>query len=178
MDKEIWRVVVLIDIGEVYEDYMVSNFGRIKSLKCGREHIMKPQYHRDGYLEIQLPKDGKAKHFKVHRLVAMAFCGETYFFGAEVDHINTIKDDNRADNLRFVTSEENLNNPLTVEKLNGNSLAFISTKRVLCVETGKIYNTIREAYKDIGIRVNSSQISACCKGNIKTAYGYHWKYVD
>lgn len=85
MDKEIWRVVVLIDTGEVYEDYMVSNFGRIKSLKEGREHIMKPQYHRDGYLKVTLYKDGKAKHFKVHRLVAMAFCGETYFFGAEVD---------------------------------------------------------------------------------------------
>ena len=81
------------------------------------------------------------------------------------------------ENLRFVTAKENLNNPLTVEKLNGNSLAFISTK-ILCIETGKIYNTIREAYKDIDIRVNSSQISACCKGNIKTAYGYHWKYVD
>lgn len=77
MDKEIWRVVVLIDTGEVYEDYMVSNFGRIKSLKCGREKILKQQDNGDGYLQVTLYKDGKAKHFTVHRLVAMAFCGET-----------------------------------------------------------------------------------------------------
>ena len=48
----------------------------------------------------------------VHRLVYETFVGEISN-GYEIDHINTIRDDNRLENLRCVTSYENNNNPLT-----------------------------------------------------------------
>lgn len=79
------------------------------------------------------------------------------------------------ENLRFVTAKENLNNPLTVEKLNGNSLAFISTK-VLCVETGKTYTTIKECAEELGLFATT--ISKVCKGKCKSYKGYHFKYAD
>lgn len=47
-------------------------------------------------------------------------------------------------------------------------------KRVLCVETGKIYCSVSIATKETSI----NNISACCTGRIKTAGGYRWKYID
>ena len=48
----------------------------------------------------------------VHRLVWETFNGEIPE-GMEIDHINTIKTDNRLENLRCVTHKENCNNPIT-----------------------------------------------------------------
>ena len=44
----------------------------------------------------------------VHRLVAMAGHADTYFAGAEVNHINGNPRDNRADNLEWVTHRQNI----------------------------------------------------------------------
>ncbi|MFA7013658.1 MAG: HNH endonuclease signature motif containing protein [Desulfobacterales bacterium] len=44
----------------------------------------------------------------VHRLVAMAWHADTYFAGAEVNHINGNPRDNRADNLEWVTHRQNI----------------------------------------------------------------------
>ena len=44
----------------------------------------------------------------VHRLVAMAWHANTYFAGAEVNHINGNPRDNRADNLEWVTHRQNI----------------------------------------------------------------------
>ena len=80
------------------------------------ERILKPLKRKDGYLFVILSKNGELKTFKIHRLVAHMFV-DGYFDGAYVDHINTIRDDNRAENLRWVTPKENCNNPLTKENL-------------------------------------------------------------
>ena len=47
-------------------------------------------------------------------------------------------------------------------------------KKVLCVETGVVYNSASEAIKLTKI----SSIDTCCRGKCKTAGGYHWKYVE
>ena len=49
-------------------------------------------------------------------------------------------------------------------------------KKIKCVETGEIYKTIKEASENIGI--SSNGIVSALKGKIKTAGGYHWKYVE
>lgn len=48
-------------------------------------------------------------------------------------------------------------------------------KSVKCVETNKVYKTIREASRDTNI--NRSTIEACCNGKTKTAGGLHWKVL-
>ena len=49
------------------------------------------------------------------------------------------------------------------------------SKRVICVETQTIYGSLREAYRNTGIKHGS--ISSACLGKSKTAGGFHWEYV-
>jgi group I intron endonuclease len=49
-------------------------------------------------------------------------------------------------------------------------------KKVLCIETNKVYDSMEEASKKT--KANRSKISDVCRGIRKTAGGYHWKYAD
>lgn len=48
--------------------------------------------------------------------------------------------------------------------------------KCMCVETGIIYCSFKEAAKQTG--VDAQSISLCCKGTRLTAGGYHWKYAN
>ena len=48
-------------------------------------------------------------------------------------------------------------------------------KCVLCVETGVIYSSAHEAANILNF--SQGNISSVCRGEVKQAYGYHWKYV-
>lgn len=66
--------------------------------------------NKTGYLEIA--------SVRVHRIVATAFHGEPPTKEHVVDHIDTNKQNNRPDNLRWVTRFENiLLNPITVRRI-------------------------------------------------------------
>ena len=112
--EEIWRNI------EGYEGlYQVSNIGRVRSLdrydNRGRKRkgqIKKGSVNKYGYLLIGLKKNGKQKTYGVHRLVASAFIPNPEN-KPHIDHMNTIRDDNRVVNLRWVTPSENNNNELT-----------------------------------------------------------------
>ena len=121
---EIWKDI------EGYEGlYQVSNIGRIKSMNrivnnnggtdYRKERVIKQDIDRGGYIQTHLSKDGKVKTLKVHRLVAKAFpeiCGE-WFDGCEIDHIDGVKNNNKATNLKVCTKSENMRNPLTTIKI-------------------------------------------------------------
>ena len=67
--KERWRPTQ-------YLDYLVSDRGRVKSLKYTRGkhyHILKQNPDKDGYMTVTLFPDKQYKKGKVHRLVAEAF---------------------------------------------------------------------------------------------------------
>ena len=49
------------------------------------------------------------------------------------------------------------------------------SKKVLCVETGEVFESTHDAYRKTGI--HPSHISRVCNGKRKTASGYHWKFV-
>jgi len=66
------------------------------------------------------------------------------------------------------------NNPMYGVRLPENILEK-KRKKVLCVETGKIYNSLTEASKEE--KINISCLSETCNGKQKTSKGYHWKYI-
>lgn len=97
---EIWKPIK--DYESLYE---VSNTGRIKSLK-NKNKILSPRINNKGYDFCGLYKNGIRKYFAVHRLVAYNFLNKKdkkY----TVNHINEIKNDNRVENLEWVSSREN-----------------------------------------------------------------------
>lgn len=106
MKQEIWKDVT------GYEGlYQVSNLGRVRSL-TRYKRIMTGHINTWRYRQVTLTKNKIKKMFSVHRLVAEAFIPNPEN-KPEVDHINTLRDDNRVENLRWVSSSENSLNPIT-----------------------------------------------------------------
>ena len=49
------------------------------------------------------------------------------------------------------------------------------SKKILCTETGEIFDSVRDAERKT--RISHNSISAVCRGKRKTAGGYHWSFV-
>lgn len=94
-------------------DRYVTEDGKVLRYSKGKDKLVlcKLTVIKDGYLLVSV-KNPKVAQTYVHRLVFETFVGEIPQ-GYEIDHINTVRDDNRIENLRVVTKKENQNNPLT-----------------------------------------------------------------
>jgi hypothetical protein len=89
--------------------YQVSDRGRVKSLRYGKERVLSAGLDGTGYLTVSLTLNGKAKTHKIHQLVAITFLNHTPSgYKIVCDHINNKKTDNRLCNLQLLTQRENL----------------------------------------------------------------------
>lgn len=102
--NEQWRDV------EGYDGmYQVSDLGRVRSRYSGEWRVMSASKNNSGYLIVQLSKDGKKKHFLVHRLVAQEFIENDDETKTQINHRNECKSDNRLWNLEYCTPQYNMN---------------------------------------------------------------------
>ena len=153
--------------------YEVSDLGRVKSLKYGKEKILKPRKHTCGYLHVCLYKDGKVEQPKIHRLVAEAFIPNPNNLYT-VNHKDEVKTNNVASNLEWMSIKDN-NNYGTRNKRVGEALS--KQVQMFDKKTGEllaIFYSIHEAWRVTGI--HKSNIFKCCLGKQKSAGGYIWKY--
>ena len=101
--KEVWAPA------PGYEhDYEISNRGRVKSHRRGREKYLRPIMERwNGYYCVSLfNTEGRMRKVKVHRLVALAFVDNPCGYAC-INHIDEDKTNNAADNLEWCTQAYN-----------------------------------------------------------------------
>lgn len=89
-----------------FEEYDVSNHGRIRSWKSGNPEILKPHIGKEGYCTISLYDVKEQSVKRVHRLVALAFIPNPEN-KSEVNHKDGDKSNNRIGNLEWCTKSEN-----------------------------------------------------------------------
>ena len=142
--SEIWK-----DIPDYEGIYKISNLGRIKSLerKCKtkggsmrtiKQRIKKPTKRPDGYLQIQLNKNKKRQIKFIHRLELEVFFGLNN--DLQCNHKNGTKDDNRLENLEWMTRSQNVQHAFDVlgrKPANGED---IGTSKLTSKEVREIRN--------------------------------------
>lgn len=145
-------------------DYQISNLGRVWSKKSNR--YLKPQKDACGYMRVQLYMgNGKARTEKVHRLVALAFIDNPDNL-PEVNHINHIRDDNRVENLEWVTHKENSEKTRKVKQVG----KFDRDGNLL-----EVYETLAKAAK--AENTTPSNILSHINSKPQKTRKYLWKYL-
>ena len=165
--EELWS-----DIDGYEGLYQVSNLGRVKSLnynKTGKERMLKPGTDGFGYLFVILYKNRNQRLFKVHRLVANAFIPNPDV-KPEVNHKDEDKTNNCLTNLEWMTSKENNNYGTRNERISKSVIQYS-----LYGEFIKEWPSIIQIERDLGF--SPGNISQCCNGKRKSAYGYIWKFA-
>jgi hypothetical protein len=93
MNQELVKQLFIYNDGSLYWNTKIPHKPQLNGKKAGVKQI-------NGYISITV----KSKKYRAHRLVFLMFYG---YFPNVVDHINGIKDDNRIENLREATSQQN-----------------------------------------------------------------------
>lgn len=100
---------------KIFELYICTHNGPRKR----RERPHSTSWYQAVILKRRYNNKNHYLHYYVHRLVALAFpdiCGPM-LEGYQVDHINGIRDDNRAENLRCIPAYENMHNAAQRHKM-------------------------------------------------------------
>ena len=174
--------------------YEVDSCGRVFSSKTGEQK--KQSVTDTGYKVVSLYKDGKYKHIKVHRAVAMAFIDNPNNYPV-VNHKDEDKTNNFVENLEWCTQRENLvygtARKRAAQKLKGRerpeSFKEVMRKKikayqnsdsgngkpVVCVETGIKYTSICDAASQLGISEGTIRQS-CNRMTKKGRNGMTFRY--
>lgn len=165
-DIYMWKKIIIDGIETFYS---ISIEGKVRNDKRG---TLLTSHKQQGYMHVSLSFLSQTKRLKIHRLVAIAFIpnpkNKPY-----VNHKNGIRDDNRIENLEWVTASEN-----TIHSWNtGLSKSSVERKVVqynLSGEKIAEYKSIREA--SLATNSDESKISMCCNNKRKSHNKYQWKF--
>ena len=153
-DLEIWKII------PTATKYEASTLGRIRIIKTGKilSQFSSKSYTK-GYLQCRIKfDDGLVTNRLVHRLICLTFL-ENPLMKEQVNHINGIKDDNRLNNLEWSTRSENIVHMYSTGLKKYKPLHYKGkfgkdhnrSKKVKCVETGEIFESMSEAEKKLKI---------------------------
>lgn len=186
MKTEEWRPIA------GYEGrYMVSSFGRVKSMShcrkngrqgCDRiykERLLSCSKNGEGYPHVRLTKNGEEKFFNVHKLVAEAFLDNPDNLPC-INHKDENPSNNHVENLEYCTHQYNLTYGTVLHRRskkmrNRKDLSRPVLQYTKDGEFVKEWPSSKEAERH---GFDHNYINKCCKGikNYKTHKGFIWRY--
>lgn len=95
LEGEKWKTLFLNN------NYEVSNLGRLRNKRT--KVIAKGTITKNGYVNVSVDN----QNYRLHRLILQTWCPNEDYEELTVDHINGNRSDNRLENLRWATQEEN-----------------------------------------------------------------------
>ena len=153
-----------------YENiYGITSCGKVWSYR--NECFLKPDISNKGYLRVQLWKDGKMKHYSLHRLVADAYIPNPKKL-TQVNHKDENKANNCLQNLEWCDSKYNANYGTRNEKVS-NSLKIPILQFSLDGELVREWSSATDVGNEVRRGINN-----CLKGRSKSSYGFIWKYKE
>ena len=154
-------------VSDLYPNYEVSDQGEVRNAKTKKLLSLKKKIR--GYVYVHLHQDGKSKVVTVHRLIASAFIPNPNNLET-VNHINYIKDDNRVENLEWMSYSENSGNKNPHKIIVGKQIEQLDLNGNILAE----FDSISQAAKEL--QINRGNINQVCLGKLKTAGGYIFRY--
>ena len=145
---------------------MVSNKGNVVSCKRGAWTPLKGSRSNRGYRQVGAGYHGSTQ--LVHRLVADTWIPNPNNY-REVNHINGDKDDNRVENLEWVTHSQNMSHAYRT------GLKKVKGTPIRVVETDEVFESQSECARRLG--VSQPSIAQCLAGRSQTCRGYHLEYA-
>ena len=154
-------------------NYLVSDDGRVFNGLTGKE-IKQAISSGNGYLKVILHgENGIKKTVSTHRLVAQAFVDGD---GDEVNHINGVKTDNRAENLEWCTRNQNLLHAYKTGLMPNYAVHKAVVAKSNTDKTEKRFSSIYQAAR--ALKISQGNICMCCKGQRPYAGGYTFVYDE
>lgn len=161
-------------IVEFEELYAIDETGTVWNIK--RNKPLSPADNGHGYLRVNLHKNKKQHTKYIHRLLAEAFIPNPENL-SEVDHINADRQDNRLENLRWVTSKQNYHNPISeVNHLDKHIKSIIG----ISIDNPDIkieFKSLKDAANYVGLKYTTA-ISNCLNNRSESSAGYRWYYKN
>ena len=193
MSTEIWRTPIVND--EPYEDYQVSNLGRLMSLnynRTGRAELLNPHKRKDGYLQVALCKNKIPQDFLLHRIIAETFlpnpdskpCINHKIDTEEGRKMNMVffNEDGSVDEekstIEWCTYEENNNYGSHGERIRKANTNGKLSKRVLQFTLDGVLVKEWVSAAECGRQgYNCAHVADCCRGERKSHKGFKWCYA-
>ena len=181
--EEVWKDVVGFE-----GRYLISNMGRCRTLVQGKNTIMKPWIEGSWYSFLHLRKWGNSYNLKLHRAVMFAFVWEDEV-RKFVNHKDWNKQNNKLDNLEWVTRSENdkhryrilwYKTPFQINPYmkwvywEWHPLSKKIKQYSLDWEFIKEWTWINQMCRELWI--SGSCISQCCKWKYSQSWWYKWSY--
>jgi len=164
-----------------FDDYYISKCGKVLSTKRYKDGILIKEFlNKKGYPSVQIYNNVKQYRKMVHRLLAIQFIPNPLNLPI-VEHIDDNPLNFSLNNLKWSTQAKNIQRAYDSGRKIGywTGKKHCNRKKVKQLDLNrnliKVWDCVSDASKSLN--VNNTNITFCCNGKQKTAYGFKWEYL-